>query len=99
MLNMDARRVANDSARKRPARPVLVAVGFLIAFAATVATVILTGLWVRAPRSEERPAAPAAASESPRQRSSDDRAAADDAADGQEREEARDERDDPAAPR
>jgi hypothetical protein len=63
---MNARRVASDSARKRPRRPVLIAVGFLIALAATVATVILTGLWVRAPRSGERDDAPAATSEDSR---------------------------------
>jgi hypothetical protein len=72
---MDSRRIANAPARKRPARPVLVAAGFLIAFAATIATVILTGLWVRAPRSDERGSAPAT-SESPREPSADDRGAA-----------------------
>ena len=37
---------------RRRGRPWLVAAGFLLALAATVATVLLTGLFVRAPGSE-----------------------------------------------
>lgn len=73
---MDHRHTANAPERKRAPRPRFVAAGFLIAFAATVATVILTGLWVRAPESDEQRGAPAADREAPRDR------AASSAADG-----------------
>lgn len=36
-----------DSRRQRP--PILLVIGFLLAFAATVLTVVLTGIFVRAP--------------------------------------------------
>lgn len=39
-----------EPATQRPPR--LVAAGFLLAFAASIATVVLTGLWVRAPAPE-----------------------------------------------
>jgi len=60
-------------ANGRPKRPpVLVAAGFIAAFGATIATVVLTGLFVRAPGSADTPAAasaPATEAETPRSQS------------------------------
>lgn len=61
----------STSASGRPKRPpVLVAAGFIAAFGATIATVVLTGLFVRAPGSADTPAAgPSTEAEAPRSRS------------------------------
>ncbi|HEX7082013.1 MAG TPA: hypothetical protein VF329_13460 [Gammaproteobacteria bacterium] len=46
-------RTRNDAGRAPRRAPIWVAIGFLLAFAATVLTVVLTGLYVRAPRGSE----------------------------------------------
>lgn len=42
---------------RRQGRPRLVAAAFLFAFALSIVTVILTGLWVRSPQARDAPAA------------------------------------------
>lgn len=64
-------------------RPRLVAAGFLFAFALSILTVVLTGLWVRSPEARrERMDRPPAARVEAEQRSSAERAAAADADQG-----------------